>query len=498
MDILHSKAFKLTSFIILTVAVIALVLLNLAGLRFPEWVLMLTTILLALDTIFIVFSSDSTPVMRVILSIIAGLIALGALFFSTSFPYWNSYNFIEHKSTAPASEKISLNKAKADLGFVMSRLKKIHPAFIAGVPPYMQEAYDKALKNLEQADEITTISLQREIADFLSDMGDAHTNIYHDYGKETMFLREYLPKIREGYTLKAVNGEAISEIYEKNIDFYSYEAESWAVRQINKDLETKVGLMYLGYNPDNVTYTWMDKDGNTEDITYGTDDFLNFKAYENYKKQYAPKKEDGYLAYITIDLKKDLATFVLTSCVLNDDYRNAVRSMFSDVKKYGINNVAIDLRGNSGGNPDVVNEFIRYLDVDMYNTGTYYTRYGKSEVTTSGLTQNNKVRELIFDGNVYILTDSKTFSAAMMFAEVIKDNHLGKIIGEPPGNDPNGYSDIVTLRLPYSGLYMSLSTSRFERVNNTLTDRLIMPDYECEGDKADEKLFEIIRKNENR
>ncbi|MFA9398889.1 MAG: hypothetical protein ACERKV_11590, partial [Clostridiaceae bacterium] len=49
-----------------------------------------------------------------------------------------------------------------------------------------------------------------------------------------------------------------------------------------------------------------------------------------------------------------------------------------------------------------------------------------SEVSfNKNIEKNNKYNDMLFEGNVYILTSTSTFSSAMNFAEYIKDNKLG-------------------------------------------------------------------------
>jgi len=163
--------------------------------------------------------------------------------------------------------------------------------------------------------------------------------------------------------------------------------------------------------------------------------------------------------------------------------------MFTEVKAHGIENVAVDIRNNGGGSSQVVNEFLRYLDIDSYQIdsmkwrlGFFYLPFG------NGLCKNDKYSELTFKGDLYLLTAANTFSSAMMFAEYVKDNQLGLIIGEAPGNDPNGYGEIVCFKLPNSQIFMQISTKQFIRADRECTDKLVTPDIECPSEKALEKL----------
>ena len=104
----------------------------------------------------------------------------------------------------------------------------------------------------------------------------------------------------------------------------------------------------------------------------------------------------------------------------------------------------------------------------------------------------NKHKSDIFDGNVYILTSVASYSAAMDFAMLIKDNGLGTIIGEPCGNLPASYGEVVCYRLPHSGLYMQLSEKSWHRVDTSKEDEPIMPDISCPADEAMDVLKEAL------
>ena len=105
--------------------------------------------------------------------------------------------------------------------------------------------------------------------------------------------------------------------------------------------------------------------------------------------------------------------------------------------------------------------------------------------------KNEKVNDLLFTGDFYLLTSSGTFSSAMLYAQYVKDNHVGTIIGEAPGNDPNGYGEVVYFALPNSKIFMSVSTKHFIRVDKDAGTYLVEPDIECSSNEAMDKLYEV-------
>jgi C-terminal processing protease CtpA/Prc len=153
----------------------------------------------------------------------------------------------------------------------------------------------------------------------------------------------------------------------------------------------------------------------------------------------------------------------------------------------------VDIRGNGGGNDAVIGEFFRYLDIDKYKTCGLEWRLGFFTVPyPPRYEKNEKVNDLLFKGDFYLLTSSGTFSSGMLYAQYVKDNHIGTIIGEAPGNDPNGYGEVVFFSLPNSKIFMSVSTKHFVRADSNAGTYLVEPDISCESTEAKERLYEII------
>ena len=99
---------------------------------------------------------------------------------------------------------------------------------------------------------------------------------------------------------------------------------------------------------------------------------------------------------------------------------------------------------------------------------------------------------MLFDGDVYVLTSTNSFSSAMDFAMLISDNKIGKIIGEPSGNKPRSYGDVAVFKLKNSGLRMQVSTKKWYRVDESITDELIEPDIACNREEALQVLVEQL------
>lgn len=62
-----------------------------------------------------------------------------------------------------------------------------------------------------------------------------------------------------------------------------------------------------------------------------------------------------------------------------------------------------------------------------------------------------------FDGEVYFLVNSSTASAAAYLATVVKDNNIGRLIGEAVNEKPTGASVVSRITLPNTGVEISIA-----------------------------------------
>ncbi len=483
--------------IIMNLLALGFIPFNLFLLAVPEWMSLIPDILAAGALVLFFLQGRGKKIWKIILSVLLILTIGISLFGTYCNPYWSSVNFRGCPYSKSYGSELSYAQAKADLDYAMHYIEKDHPLFMDGVPAQVQQRYDKALEELENTETIDVMLVWQKLQYILSGLGDAHTCSYPNLSyKEEHYLRYIQASKDAGDTLVAINGMELAKILEEKSDLYSYEVESWGIRQLKADLSTLEGLQFLGMSlEEGIAYTYEDPEGNLHTEVYYESDFV---TYEEYIELYSIDNEaeasaEEAFVYYEIDTERSLAILTLTECNYNEEYRQCLQDMFTEVKAQGIEHVAIDIRDNGGGNSLVINEFIRYLDVDTYRTETDYWRLGSFNLQLgSGVNTNLRYTDLTFQGDVYVLTSAGSFSSAMMFAEYIKDNRLGTIIGEAPGNTPSGYGDTAFFRLPNSGLYVQVSTKEFVRADLETDDILVSPDIGCEADDALEYLYNTV------
>ena len=454
----------------------------------PEYMMALLTGLMIGAAVLFFLKSGGGILSKILVTVYTVLFAVVTIQGVYCNPYWNTYMNTEMEYVDILGQTLSYREAEKDIDYLMHYLKKDHPMFIDGVPDDVQQACEKAVQELKDEETITGIMLYRKVQNIVSVLGDAHTS-----GGVTQKMRHYLKdmhqKEKDGYQITAVNGIGLKELFREKEDLYCYETESRALSRMATDLITLEGLEFLDIDPDQVRYTFRNDTGEEKEAVYGTADFIPYEEYEAADVSDQDADEKPFVSY-RIDVPGSLAILTLNECKNSEEYRTCLQEMFTEVKAENIRNVAVDLRENGGGNSMVANEFIRYLDVDTYKTGTHSWRRGPFTVGGGdGVCQNNIHSDLVFDGEVFVLTSADTFSSAMLFSEFIKDNHLGRIIGQPPGNAPSGYGEIAIFQLPNSKLYVQISTKKFMRADEKTEDKLVTPDILCDADKALETLY---------
>lgn len=491
------KKYLLLLCILIDFMAISLVPINLFLINFnlPEFMCAVAGIIVIASTVLFTGKTHKGKIAKVILDVLAILTVVILILGSYCNPYWNSFTFRSNADYYSKSynERISSDKAVEDLDYAMKYLKKLHPALYSGVPKKIRQQYDRVKTRLEQSGEISVNELKREIESIFSILKDGHTYVSGKYA-DRKILKYYRKWVNDGYEITAVNGVSIEELLQKMSNYYSFEVSSREYKWLSNDIVTLDGIDYLGFDIEaGIDYTLTSVDGGVRVETCYLDDFLPWDQYVKFNNIDETGTTDESFIRYEIDSDKSIAILHLDQCRYNREYINCVRAMFEEIKDKQIQNIAVDLRYNGGGNSQVISEFFRYLNIDNYKTSSIGWRLGFIYLKLgSGISKNERYEDLLYNGNLYLITSTGTFSSAMMFAQYVKDNNLGTIIGEAPGNNPNGCGEISYFKLPNSDLFMQISTKRFYRADKECKDELVYPDIECKSELAMEELYKVL------
>lgn len=417
------------------------------------------------------------------------IIVSAALYFVYQFffnPRRGEADLIE--DSMPLSEVLSRDEALKDIEYLYQKLKYHHPAWLEtniNVEKInsMFTSYRKELPNT-----ITTVQLWRDVSFILSVLHDGHTMLQWNNPGEELYIDDFTIPSLYSNPVK-INYQNIEDILSEYLKLTSYEYDFYAMRRFfDSAIYTKSSLDFLGVDTSTgVTYTYLE-DGKPVNF------YFEFVPYEQAKKENSEVQDTTWVWY-SIDEEQSLGIFTLTSCDLNEEYYSVLSAFFNEVHEKSIKNVAVDLRGNGGGHSGVANAFLQYINVDTYVSWDSSVRYGPLLWKNENIVVNNLKKDPVFSGELYVITNVYSYSSAMDFAMLIKDNNLGHIIGEPSGNSPDSYGDNVYFQMPNSKLYFTVSHKKWHRINKDKAGLPIEPDYECASADALETLYKLISKN---
>ena len=208
-------------------------------------------------------------------------------------------------------------------------------------------------------------------------------------------------------------------------------------------------------------------------------------------------------------------------------FDNFLEDMFQEMKEKYTTALIVDLRANGGGSTVYGEQLLYHLDVspdirnysmgirfsplfresypEMYGeyADSYAKKYGGKKLPDSLIMASDiipqdssgsnyfrnvmdpnssyyiKPNRTVFKGQVYFLVGEGTFSSAVILSTIVKDNKLFTIVGQPTGLRPSHYGDILSLRLPNSGIICNISYKHFFRPDTSKNyEDALYPDVE--------------------
>lgn len=389
--------------------------------------------------------------------------------------------------TLPVNSVLTAEQALEDLDHVYRVISENHPCFLdnSGLDKQLTSVYERERKALSEMSDITVKTLWRSASEMCHILGDAHTIVV----PTSDTYAEDLSIFKDGEVV-SVDGVLCADLLADFRSFFSYEPQLdfYADHMFGQVILRRSFLELLGIDT---------SDGVDYEIMIGGETVTEHCGFVPGSEVKGDNSSSSKLCEYMIDRESSIGVFTLNECVLNDEYKTALKNFFDEVKGSGIQTVAVDLRDNGGGNSLVINEFFKYIDVDEYTIfGGTDERRGNRLKSWSAQPEKNRKTGSVFGGELYVLTSNFTFSSGMNFAVAVADNNIGKIIGEMPGNMPGHYGDKLTFQCPNSGLLVSVSYKKFHRADSSKEGEPLTPDIEVEAQYAIEKLYEIAAKGE--
>ena len=390
----------------------------------------------------------------------------------------------EIKTVLPSEQAVE------DLDYLIHRLAERHPACINALPDAVSLSYERERAEIAALSEVSVLTLWQSAARVLSSLGDAHTAVGVHYESRALLPLAFgwkddtlicVGEEYDGYSVVEIGNISTQDLYQRFLNQYSYELESWARHSFASRLNRGEYLAFVGVDTQTDILLLLENpsDGSRVTVTFA----LGESAAASGERA---KPDFDY----SIDASAGIGIFTLRQCVFDEEYKNGLRDFFKAAEENNIHSVIVDLRSNPGGNSLVANEFIRYLPVESYLPGASDVRFGPILWKNKPQRLKNQQLHPVFSGDVYVLTGEDTFSSAMDFATLISDNKLGTVVGEVPGNMPSSYGDILYFQTPNARLAFTVSYKYFVRPDASKSDSPLIPDVKV---PAKDALTETMR-----
>jgi hypothetical protein len=164
-------------------------------------------------------------------------------------------------------------------------------------------------------------------------------------------------------------------------------------------------------------------------------------------------------------------------------FQQEIQQIFKEINQNQSKTLIIDLRNNAGGRMDYADEVLKYLLDKPYQ---HYQISSKSVIkeVKKGMTvrrfyePQKATQNYFFEGNLFVLVNEGTFSAAVYMASHLRDAQVGTFIGTTCGGAADGSSagEFMTFRLPNTNFTVNLPIQNIDY--NTASKPQLFPDYE--------------------
>lgn len=265
------------------------------------------------------------------------------------------------------------------------------------------------------------------------------------------------------------------------------------------------------------------KDGHTQvkfpEISEDEDNKSNFdKAHNSIDSILIFQVYSDSIAYLKV------RDFVIDK----NEFTTNLNRVFKNIHEQKFSSLIIDIRNNSGGNSELADYLISCIHNRPFKTNSkilikrseqYYSymrdyfswwfrpmlifikpirEYRNTpigEVYSDFKGYKSHSLPYRYNGKIFLLINSNTFSTALGFATVVKDYKIGTIIGEPTRAIVNEFGDIYPFDLPHSKLWVWCSTKQYIRPSEEMTNEVLMPDLivKDEDDAIIEQTLTMIK-----
>jgi C-terminal processing protease CtpA/Prc len=295
-----------------------------------------------------------------------------------------------------------------------------------------------------------------------------------------MATRDFNSDILAGTQILKINGKPFEKVLGQMQNYISADGfnRTWKIGRLNQRLNVFLSVYFNFPEKYEVAY-WAA--GSEKTVT------LPATKYTDPGKPAAGEM----LSYTKVTTEKTALMSIRSFNYYRKDtvrFFHTINEFFSKVQSDSIENLLLDLRGNSGGDPFCAAHLLSYLERKPF------IYYSENYDWCPDLSKPIALKSKAFKGNLFILVDGLCFSTTGHLAALMKVNKVGTIIGEETGGTYTCNDSGKWFELKNSGLKVRMAQASFKVAAETLPrDRGIMPDFSVQpGSKYVSKGRDIV------
>jgi len=431
-------------------------------------------------------------------------------------------------NTFGQSKSFSKEQMTQDIETLFSTIEKVHPDMYAVYPKQkLEQDIEKIKSELKPTGDI--FYFFRQITPLIVKLGDGHTNLYPPFIEPADFINVPLfplsikityPEleifIQNDYTqaqntipakaqIISINNRKAENIVQEMMNYSSGEKDFYRIDKLQQLFTPLMSVLY-GDSIFDIEYLYIHEKHSVriKAITFNEANEIfaqnSLAPSEPYTFKSLPDKDIGIIEFNQFT---DL-----------DKFKVFLDSTFQSLQKENIKNLIIDIRKNGGGNSSLGDEMFQYISpVPFAQFGKTVVKYSdiqkqvhkamnNQDVTNpNGIEIYNENAELIklrenhlrYKGNVFLLISHSTFSSAASFSWAFKHFKMGTVIGEESGGMAVCFGDVISQKLPNTGLFYGCSYKKFYQYGAT-DDNIhgTLPDYNIKSEKALDFTIDLI------
>lgn len=318
-----------------------------------------------------------------------------------------------------------------------------------------------------------------------------------------------------GAEILAINQISINDLLIELSQYVSYEQEIFRNTVIQNNFDLYLYLQFGTISEIELSYLGNKKE---EHLVK----FIKYKDWKNEVEESEIEKDKRIKMnkpYAYKKLKEGVGIIYIYSFAVGEynKYRIFLRDTFRKIASDKIESLIIDVRDNTGGFPKVSSDLFHYISEKNFKTmalnevkvsKTYRQYYTKSANVnlyqmhfrkdlhfvdlesimqkdigtivkeTEFFNENPRTENNEFNGDLYLLTDNRSFSASSSFAATFRCYQMGLIIGQETGGTKVFHANSISHKLDHSKIICSMATTRDYTACFYEEDEGIIPDIE--------------------